>query len=362
MNSKALESFLIPKESIATEGLFNKSLKKLSNQLPNGMGEVTALHKYIDDKKIYNKSDSETKANAQGSYIYQKLIDEKRDDPGAAMVGMKMIIHEYHSPESNYPTWIVMTLFDNKPDSFLISRIGKPDIKFKWNDVVINARKYSKASESFSSDSSIVTEDLFDGIINVTNFILTPLYKIGDYNENKDKRAEAKLRDEQRKKQLQEEINNLVTLNKRYHFLDSESNYNKHIKNAHAFADKKIHQYVNLANKDAKAFAELRSKVLKAYGDDVASEPLFKSLKPGYFTCQDEWDYWVIIPDQDIALCCELHWNIAEKLNTLNDPNLTFVSFSNGDGDEGCVYFNYLPYNIVFERYPGLKTALKESN
>ena len=51
MNSKALESFLIPKESIATEALFNKSLKKLSNQLPNGMGEVTALHKYIDDKK-----------------------------------------------------------------------------------------------------------------------------------------------------------------------------------------------------------------------------------------------------------------------------------------------------------------------
>ena len=42
--------------------------------------------------------------------------------------------------------------------------------------------------------------------------------------------------------------------------------------------------------------------------------------------------------------------------------NLTFVSFSNGDGDEGCVYFNYLPYNIVFERYPGLKTALKEAN
>ena len=162
MNSKALEAFLIPKDSIANEGLFNKSLKKLSNQLPNGMGEVTALHKYIDDKKIYNKSDSETKANAQGSYIYQKLIDEKRDDPGAAMVGMKMIIHEYHSPESNYPTWIVMTLFDNKPDSFLISRIGKPDIKFKWNDVVINARKYSKASESFNSDSSITTEGLFD--------------------------------------------------------------------------------------------------------------------------------------------------------------------------------------------------------
>ena len=52
-----------------------------------------AYVKYIDDKKIYNKSDSETKANAQGSYIYQKLIDEKRDDPGAAMVGMKMIIH-----------------------------------------------------------------------------------------------------------------------------------------------------------------------------------------------------------------------------------------------------------------------------
>ena len=72
-------------------------------------------------------------------------------------------------------------------------------------------------------------------------------------------------------------------------------------------------------------------------------------------------NFAIIIPDQDIALCCELHWNIAEKLNTLNDPNLTFVSFSNGDGDEGCVYFNYLPYNIVFERYPGLKTALNEA-
>ena len=221
----------------------------------------------------------------------------------------------------------------------------------------------SKVLESFLiPEEKIATEDLFDGIMNVTNFILTPLYKIRDYNENKDKRAEAKLRDEQRKKQLQEDINNLVALNKRYHFLDSESNYNKHIKNAHAFADKKIRQYVNLANKDAKAFAELRSKVLKAYGDDVASESQFKYLKPGYFTCQDEWDYWIIIPDQDIALCCELHWNIAEKLNTLNDMNLTFVSFSNGDGDEGCVYFNYLPYNIVFERYPGLKTALKEAN
>lgn len=61
----------------------------------------------------------------------------------------------------------------------------------------------SKVLESFLiPEDSIATEDLFDGIMNVTNFILTPLYKIRDYNENKDKRAEAKLRDEQRKKAI----------------------------------------------------------------------------------------------------------------------------------------------------------------
>lgn len=221
----------------------------------------------------------------------------------------------------------------------------------------------SKALESFLiPEDNIATEDLIDGIINVTNFILTPLYKIRDYDKNKAEKAEAKLKDEQRKKKLQEEINNLVALNKRYHFLDSESNYNKQLKIAYDFAGKKIRQYVNIANKDTKAFNELKSEVLKKYGNDSTTQALIKELKPGYFTCQDEGEYWSIIPDQYIALCCDLHYNIAERLNELDDINLIFASFTNGDGDEGCVYFNYLPYNILFEKYPGLKTALKESN
>lgn len=136
---KCLESLLIEGEGIALEGIFSKLKKTTSGpKLPEGMSYVTALHKYIDGKKLYNKSESETTYNAYGGQSYEKIINEKKDDPGRYMAGIDWVVHTYQSPESKYPTWIVVCIDMNKdiPTDFIIPYIKKNDVKFSLKEVI----------------------------------------------------------------------------------------------------------------------------------------------------------------------------------------------------------------------------------
>ena len=136
---KCLESLLIEGEGIALEGIFSKLKKTTSGpKLPEGMSYVTALHKYIDGKKLYNKSESETTYNAYGGQSYEKIINEKKDDPGRYMAGIDLVVHTYQSPESKYPTWIVVWIDMDKdiPTDFTIPYVKKNDVKFSLKEVI----------------------------------------------------------------------------------------------------------------------------------------------------------------------------------------------------------------------------------
>ena len=103
----------------------------------------------------------------------------------------------------------------------------------------------------------------------------------------------------------------------------------------------KIKKMVAVANKDKSLFDALKKKITDEYGE--SEKYLISQLKPGYFTAEEEGDYWVIIENQEIAIECDLHYQIAEALNNLKstDDRYNFIYFSNGDGDEGCVYYNW---------------------
>lgn len=103
----------------------------------------------------------------------------------------------------------------------------------------------------------------------------------------------------------------------------------------------KIKKMVAVANKDKVLFDSLKKKIIDEYGEE--EKYLISQLKPGYFTAEEEGDYWVIIENQEVAIECDLHYQIAEALNKLKstDDRYNFIHFSNGDGDEGCVYYTW---------------------
>ena len=103
----------------------------------------------------------------------------------------------------------------------------------------------------------------------------------------------------------------------------------------------KIKKMVAIANKDKEIFDKVKASIIKDYGD--SEKELIKSLKPGYFTVYEEGDNWVIIEDQLVSIYCDLHDDIAESLNKLKttDERYNFISFNTGDGDEGCVYYDW---------------------
>lgn len=144
IDSKVLENLIIDGEklNIANEGFFDK-LKQAAKgtNLPEGMSEVAALHKYLDDKKYYNKTEEQTTDNAYGAQIYNNISEKNKQDPGAAMVGMEVFVHTYNSPNSKYPMWVAITYFNKKPDSFIIPYIKRNNIEFKWKDVVRHANQ-----------------------------------------------------------------------------------------------------------------------------------------------------------------------------------------------------------------------------
>ena len=111
-------------------------------------------------------------------------------------------------------------------------------------------------------------------------------------------------------------------------------------------AESYIKTAVNKANHDIEYlkkvrndFAEYNSLINMETGDSEDIKTL-KSIKPGYFKCHWDGEYWEIIEDQEVANCCDLHCNIVEALNNKYSElsSAKIIWFSYGDGDEGCIY------------------------
>ena len=142
VNYKCLESLLTEGEEIALEGILSKlkNKSKVSNNLnlPDGMKDSTALHRYIDDKKLYNKTESETTDNAYGGQSFERVINEDKHNPHRYVAGLDFVIHSYQSPQSKYPMWIVISIDmdTHRPIDFIIPYIKKNNVEFKFTDVV----------------------------------------------------------------------------------------------------------------------------------------------------------------------------------------------------------------------------------
>lgn len=122
-----------------------------------------------------------------------------------------------------------------------------------------------------------------------------------------------------------------------------------------------IRKAVAAYNKNDQYIEELRKKYLKDYEvsspDKLTDYELedYNEIKRGLFICDEEGPltfrdddksadaYICIIPGQDFAMCFNTHWDIAEVLKTKYADLVAygFVSFTNGEGDEGCIYLDF---------------------
>ena len=81
----------------------------------------------------------------------------------------------------------------------------------------------------------------------------------------------------------------------------------------------------------------------------------YNMIKKGFLTCDEEeplvFDdkykiaeaYVSIVPTQDLAIVCSAHWDITKVLETKYADLVAYglIDFTNGDGDEGCIYLHF---------------------
>lgn len=178
---------------------------------------------------------------------------------------------------------------------------------------------------------------------------------ISDYKKDKIYKSQVKANNEIKKKNL-EIVNNKYNLSTM-----SENDYKQFISKIQKESESYIKKMVNKANHDSEYIKSVRNKFIERYKDPDTGElesydkETLKYLKSGYFKA--DWDadgYWVIIEDQDVATSGSyLHCDIAEALNAKYSELSTskIIEFSFGDGDEGCVYFNYVSYETMKKKF-----------
>ena len=139
----------------------------------------------------------------------------------------------------------------------------------------------------------------------------------------------------------------------------TEDQYENFINKIQKEAESYIKTAVNKANHDIEYlkkvrndFVEYNSLINMETGDSEDIKTL-KSIKPGYFKCHWDGEYWEIIEDQEVANCCDLHCNIVEALNTKYSElsSAKIVWFSYGEGDEGRVYFDFASYESMKKKF-----------
>lgn len=175
------------------------------------------------------------------------------------------------------------------------------------------------------------------------------------YLEKKEDKMKAQKNAAAKKKYEEENYVFIKELNNRYHFMVSNDAYNKFINSILSDMEKDIKKMVSVANRDSKRFQVIADK-LKSKWNYSDNEIKALGLGANYYKCYDVDDYWVIIEDQDVACVDDLHYTITEALNAkaMQDKRYNLVSLSNGDGDEGCVYYNYFSYETMKKKYPGI--------
>ena len=139
----------------------------------------------------------------------------------------------------------------------------------------------------------------------------------------------------------------------------TEDQYKQFISKVQKEANSFVKQMVSKANHDRGYIINLRNEFIKEYKDkdtgklDEDSKELLSYIKPGYFMSNWDNDHWEIIEDQLIALICDLHTEIVESLNSkypeLSDAKIAWFSY--GEGDEGCVYFDFASYESMKKKF-----------
>lgn len=209
-------------------------------------------------------------------------------------------------------------------------------------NLMIDINDYDIANEKISS----ATAELIAGIIMAGGAIVYQKYK-----ENKTK-SQSIIKNQNAEKQRQSKISeDIRELDNKYHFMASSNDYDKFIKSTLNDIEKDIKKMVNVANRDTKRFNAIKEKLKKNGFDDMEIKAL--GLGPGYYKCIDSLeDYWIIIEDQDVACVDDLHYAITEALEAkaTQDKRYSIFNFTNGDGDEGCVYYSYPSYEQIKKR------------
>lgn len=148
--------------------------------------------------------------------------------------------------------------------------------------------------------------------------------------------------------------------NNKYKFSTmNKDQYENFINKIQKEAESYIKTAVNKANHDIEYLKKVRSDfaeynaLMNMETGDSGDNKTLKSIKPGYFKCRWNGEYWEIIEDQEVANCCDLHCNIVEALNNKYSElsSAKIVWFSYGDGDEGCVYFDFASYESMKKKF-----------
>lgn len=210
---------------------------------------------------------------------------------------------------------------------------------------IIEGEDLTSANEGIAHDLASV---VIPGIILVGGSIAYTKYL-----EKKEDKMKAQKKSDTKKKDEEEKYALIEELNDKYHFMASTDAYNKFIDSILSDMEKDIKKMVSAANRDSKRFQAIADE-LKSRWNYSDNEIKALGLGPNYYKCRDEGDYWNIIEDQDVACIDDLHYVITDALEAkaMQDKRYKLITLSNGDGDEGCVYYDYYSYETMKKKYP----------
>lgn len=201
------------------------------------------------------------------------------------------------------------------------------------------------------TEASSATIDLIGGAILIGGALAYTKYKEGK------KEKQRTINSQQLKQQRDTKaFTDFKDLNEKFNFMESKESYNKFIQKILDDMENDIKKMVATANRDKARFEKIKNKLRDTF-DYSDSDIKQLRLGPGYYKCYtDGDDYWVIIEDQDVACVDDLHYAIVEALEAKasQDKRYSLISLSNGDGDEGCVYYNYSSYDALKKKYPNI--------
>lgn len=345
MNSKCLESFLIPVMESGDKSLNSMNETQYNNFFVKLKSKAFKILKELCDK---HNSNSDFVENKNNGYKLKIIHNSFRTSQVFASADANYNYYPFATLQYNYTKELFPKEAMDALNKEFKEYIDSDNMKIEYSNYVfyIYFKKYNK--------STVIATESLATAIGGPALLVSLLYVIGvnirDYKKNKEKKEWEKKEKLKRVENAKNKDPNKKSENEllieKYNLNDPEA-LKKFKETMLKDTELQLKKMVRVLNKDKSLFDKIKQTYSEAWKDDIdVIQDELDELKPNtnYFVVKREGDYyWAICQNQMVASYSGVCWDLAEAMNSLHlkDNRYALMAFDAGDGDEGCVYADF---------------------